>query len=105
MAKFMAASRTREWMPAWTMPWGLQASGGGGPGGLDPAQVLAVDPVALEGGPDQADDLHAAVAQPAVHVLHPSRHGGHRSARLCPGLGRRRRPARVDRYPRGQEDS
>ncbi len=25
MAKFMAASRMREWMPAWAVPWGLQA--------------------------------------------------------------------------------
>ncbi len=26
MAKFMEASRTREWMPACTMPWGLHPS-------------------------------------------------------------------------------
>jgi hypothetical protein len=25
MAKFMAASRRREWIPAWAVPWGLQA--------------------------------------------------------------------------------
>ena len=25
MAKFMQASSTREWMPAWVMPCGLQA--------------------------------------------------------------------------------
>ena len=25
MAKFIDASRIREWMPAWAVPWGLQA--------------------------------------------------------------------------------
>ena len=38
-----------------------------------PAQVLPVHSVGGEGAADQPDDRHAAVAQPAVHVLgHPS---------------------------------
>ena len=34
-----------------------------------PTQVLAVDAVGVEGAADGPDDRHAAVAEPAVHVL------------------------------------
>ena len=73
-------------MPAWTMPWGLQASAVGVQVALDPAQVLAVDAVGGERGAHEPDDLHAAVAQPAVHVLALARSRRHRSAGLSLAL-------------------
>ena len=56
-------------MPAWVIPWGLQAMSVGVKVPGDPAEVLPVDPVAGERTTDEADDRHAAVAQPAIHVL------------------------------------
>ena len=38
-----------------------------GPG--HPTEVLAIDAVRRERSTDQADDRHATVSQPAVHVL------------------------------------
>ena len=74
MAKFMQASSSREWMPAWVIPCGLQARSVGVKVPADPAQVLAVDAVGGEGAADQVDDRHAPVAQPAVHVLAGAAH-------------------------------
>ncbi len=55
--------------PGLVTPWGLQARSVGDEGAGHPAEVLAVHAVAGEGAADQLDDRHAAVAQPAVHVL------------------------------------
>ena len=100
MAKFMAASSRRPCTPAWTMPWGLQAGRGRGERAVDPAEVLAVDPVVVEGRPDRADELHAAVAQPAVHVLDPTRHRPDRSAGLVTAAVAGPRRPRSDRSSR-----
>ncbi len=53
MAKFMHASSSREWMPAWVIPWGLQARSVGREGPGHPPEVLAVHAVVGEGTTDQ----------------------------------------------------
>ena len=50
-------------------PVGIAGQLGRGEGAPGPAQVLPVHPVGGERTTDQTDDRHAAVAQPAVHVL------------------------------------
>ena len=83
--------------PKWVSLFFLQAAGlddpagvagqlGGAERALHPAQVLAVDPVGLERRPDLADQRHAAVAQPAIHVAaRPGLPGGvgHRAEVTC----------------------
>src|SRR3984957_16439330 len=76
MAKFMAASRSREWIPAWAVPGGLAARAGGGPAPGPPSAALPAAARAPATASHQADDLDAAVSEPAVHVFHPG--GGHR---------------------------
>ena len=49
MAKFMHASSSSEWMPAWVIPWGLQAMSVGVKVPATQPEILPVDAVGGEG--------------------------------------------------------
>ena len=59
---------------------GVAGHGVGGEPPGHPAEVLAVHPVVVERPPHGADELHAPITQPAVHVLDATGHLPDRSA-------------------------